>query len=420
MPPRWLPGEVEPVVLVNDDGMSLDRSPQRDDFGRLRVSEALTLFDSSLSQDKQPQLWSEKSSGAGASSTHSAADARVRLAVTTTNEYAIRQTFSRMDYQPGKGQTLEATGRISAEANVTKQIGYGYLSTTAPHAVQEGIVYEMRSGTMYLCIYKGGTLQTEVAQSNWDDPMDGSGRSGVDIDWSGRLILKLGLEWLGTGSVRASIITHGSEYVVHEIHHDNDADTGGDGAYMKTASLAVFYRIISTGSAGSLDQICCSVKSDGGQDPSGQAYSAYIDNSQTLTGIAKGTKVALMAFKLADGYESVTIKPLNAEVIAVSGSALRVTFVLNPTVAGAALSFSTPTNQPLQVARGVAANTVSGGVPLQTSMSTSANTNFNPSNLIRLGQSIDGTKDVLVLEVEPLGSGAAEDLLGCVNFLNIF
>lgn len=418
--PRWVPGEVEPVCITDADGMTLERSAAYDDFGRQKVSQSYTLFDSSLSQDKQPGLWSEKTSGIGASSTHTAAQAKVRLAVTNNNEYAIRQSFARFDYQPGNGQTLTATGLISAQAGCTKRIYYGYLSTTAPHAPEEGVFWEMRSGTMYLCIYKGGVLKTEVAQSNWDDPMNGSGRSGVTIDWSGRLILKIGLEWLGVGSVRASIITRGREYIVHEIHHDNDATTGEEGAYIKTASLAVGYSIHSTGSAGVLDQICVSVQSDGGQDPSGQNYSVYRDNANTLTGIAKGTKVGLIAIRLASGYESVSIKPQNASVVAVSGSAVRATLVMNPTIAGAALSWVSPANQPLQYAFGVAANTISGGTPLQTRMGNNSEATFDPNNLIRMGQSIDGTKDVLVLEVEPLGTGAAEDLLGCINFLNVF
>jgi len=77
---------------------------QLDNFGRLRVSQPETLFDSKMLHDNAPLLWDDsQTSGAGTSSTYNANQSSVTLAVTAaTAGTRVRQTFRRFNYQPGK------------------------------------------------------------------------------------------------------------------------------------------------------------------------------------------------------------------------------------------------------------------------------------------------------------------------------
>lgn len=74
-------------------------SPLFDAFGRLRVGELETLFDTKLSYGKLPILWDEVVS-ANASSTHVEVDSCVNMTVTANNAYVIRQTRHRWNWHP--------------------------------------------------------------------------------------------------------------------------------------------------------------------------------------------------------------------------------------------------------------------------------------------------------------------------------
>lgn len=68
-----------------------------DAFGRLRVSEPHTLFESKQLYDKAPMFWDEQLTG-GATSVHYPVDAETLMSVGTTGDKAIRQTFARFNY----------------------------------------------------------------------------------------------------------------------------------------------------------------------------------------------------------------------------------------------------------------------------------------------------------------------------------
>src|SRR6056297_995891 len=74
-----------------------------DAFGRSRVSQTFTLFDSQQQYDKQPLLWDENTVGAGVS-THIPAESATSLNVTTTGDSVVRQTREYFRYKPGKSQ----------------------------------------------------------------------------------------------------------------------------------------------------------------------------------------------------------------------------------------------------------------------------------------------------------------------------
>ena len=83
-----------------------------DAFGRVRVSNPRTLFDSKQIFDNAPLFWDDvEESGSGTGSSHSTATASTTLSVgATTAGKRTRQTFRRFNYQPGKSQRFFMTG----------------------------------------------------------------------------------------------------------------------------------------------------------------------------------------------------------------------------------------------------------------------------------------------------------------------
>ena len=125
-----------------------------DAFGRLRVGQLETLFDSKLSYGKLPILWDEVVS-ANASSTHVEVDSCVNMAVTANGAYAIRQTRQRWNYQPGKSQLLVYTFKIPTAAGVTSRVGLVHGNNATPHAIHDGVFFEVSDGLASVNIAKG-------------------------------------------------------------------------------------------------------------------------------------------------------------------------------------------------------------------------------------------------------------------------
>ncbi len=97
--------QFETGILADHRGQLLAVGPDSgtvDAFGRARVSQPLTLFDSTLRYTKRTDLWNESFTGSG-SVNYIAAQSSADLVVTAANgDVALRRTRRRFPYQPGK------------------------------------------------------------------------------------------------------------------------------------------------------------------------------------------------------------------------------------------------------------------------------------------------------------------------------
>ena len=244
--------------------ISFKNSPNIDAFGRLRVSNPFTLFDSSHRFDDNG-LWST-GTATGGTATFNAPQGLVDLAVTTASgSEVIRETTKVFSYQPGKSLLVLSTFVMSsAKANLRQRIGY--------YGVNNGYYLELDNSTVSFVersFVTGAVVNTPVAQASWNvDPMDGSGPSGITLDLTKAQILFMDLEWLGVGTVRIGFVINGNFYVCHKFHHANIIAS----TYITTASLPLRYEITNTGatiSASTLKQICSTVLSEGGYQLTG-------------------------------------------------------------------------------------------------------------------------------------------------------
>lgn len=314
--------------------------PPRDAFSRLRVSDPVTLFDSSFEYGIPDRLW-EVSTAASASSVHSTATGVNTLAVTANaSDVAILQSRPYIRYQPGKSQLIAITGLIgAAAAGVTKRWGL--------FDANNGIFLEQRgtSGLYFVLRTSTGGSPSDsnaVAQASWNlDTMDGNGASGISINVERTQILIVDLQWLGVGRVRVGFDVDGVIVYAHEFLNANTSFTL---PYMKTANLPLRYEIRSDGSAGgSTGAVCSAVISEGGfENQRGLNHAIAATTGRTPT-----SRRAILSIRPLATFNGLvnraTITPLDYSAVATGTNIVTlIEIVYNPTftTAGGALTWT--------------------------------------------------------------------------------
>lgn len=393
--------EALPFLAVNPEGRLLPRPASADSFGRLRVSNPVTLFDCKQLFDNQPLLFDDAEvSGTGTGSTYSQPKAATTIAVANaTAGRRVRQSFQRFNYQPGKSLLVLLTGVLQVTGG-----GAGITSSFGYYDDSNGVFVQVREGVVELGIrssVSGSPVDTVVAQDDWNgDKMDGAGETGFTLDPTKTQIFWVDLEWLGVGTVRCGFIVDGEFVLTHTFDHANRLTE----VYMSTPNLPVRYEIANdgTGVASELDHICSSVVSEGGQDPLGVLR--YHSSGTTELSADSNTRYAALGIRLANPGATVEIAGLSA--INTSAGNFEWTLTMNPTIAGT-FTYSGVANSSVEVATGVAANTLTGGTVVDGGVIRSTNQGSGSigtvNNALRIGASIAGVSDTMVLAVMPVG-----------------
>ena len=185
-----------------------------------------------------------------------------------SGDQAVRQTHRYFSYVPGKSQEIWLTFLFgSAVTNVTRRSGYFdpengvFLEQTS-----SGVSFVVRSKT------SGSVVDTAIAQADWNgDKLDGTGDSGVTLDFSKTQFMTIDFQWQGVGSVRFGFFVNGKNVTAHMIDFANAQST----VYMSTPSLPVRHEITNTGATASINtmtELCTAVTSNGGENPSGLGF----------------------------------------------------------------------------------------------------------------------------------------------------
>lgn len=377
-----------------------------DAFTRLRTSPPFTIFDSKQLNDNLPLLWDDaETSGSGTSSSHSVNTASTTISVgATTAGTRVRQTFRRFNYQPGKSQLVFLTGTIgSGGTGLTQRIGIFDDDNGLFFNIEEGTVKVTRRTKT-----SGAVVDNDTAQSSWSvDKMDGTGTSGITLDFTKEQIFVIDFEWLGVGTVEFGFVVDKKLYTAHQIHTANS----GTAVWASTPNLPLRYEISNdgTGAAASVEQVCGTVISEGGNNPSG--VTRYKSTGATnIKCNTADTAYAIIGLKLQSAKAGTTIDIQSISVLCETNDDFEWFLVFNPTL-GSALSYSNLTNSAVQVAVGEASNpstsTVTGGTIVAGGYGAATVPSDIPiDNSLKLGKAIDGTLDEYVLAVRPLTSNA--------------
>lgn len=372
-----------------------------DAFGRLRVGEPYGLFDIKQISDYGSLFFNEALNGTG-SSYYDQSLSQTVLLVGSNTDFAIRQTRQRFNYQPGKSQLIMMTGVMSNETNVNKRIGYFSSGSTSPfNSGLDGLYFQSNGSSVSVCQAINGSV-SEYHQPNWNiDPLDGTGASGRTLNWDKSQIFLIDFEWLGVGRTRFGVVMEGAIYYVHDFKNANSGST----VYMRSPNQPLRYEIRSVGGTGSLQQICSSVQSEGGQEDIGQVRAISTGNTIVDADLA-GSVYCCMAFQLRPEYNTAVIKPISNSIMLTTNDDFEWMLILNPTI-GSTLTYNNINVSALKYAVGSVQNTLTDGIILNSGYGTSfsAQTNVIPST-INMGTKINGSSDTLVLAVRPFSAGA--------------
>jgi hypothetical protein len=369
-----------------------------DAFGRLRVSNPYTLFDSQNRYAADNQF--DTSIVSGGSTSYLANEATVQMTVNTTSgAEVVRQSFRSMTYQPGKSLLVLATFQAAtAKTNLRQRIGY--------FSTQNGVYFQVNNTTnsFVLRTYIGGSVDDttrKVDQSSWNgDKLDGTGASGLTLDLTHPQILWMDFEWLGVGSVRCGFIING-QYIV--CHTYNTANVYGTSVYMTTAILPIRYEITNTGTTSgtsNLKQICSSVMSEGGLEQTSIEHVATMTTSTSGTFITTTYK-PLVSIRLASTSLGAVVLPYNVNFLPTTTDNYQIALIKNGTLTGASYSaVSSDTN----VEFDISSTSISNGTVVYSELITSksgrsalsgASTSFNWD--LQIGASLTGVSDVYSL-----------------------
>lgn len=268
-------------------------TPASDAFGRARVSQPLTLFDSSH-RYQDNGLWST-ATGVGSDATFNANQGLVELNVpTTSGAYVTRETQQVFSYQPGKSLLVMSTFVMSpAKTGLRQRVGY--------FNNDNGLYIQLSGSTLSFVersYVSGSVSETSVTQANWNvDRMDGNGPSGMTLDITKAQIFWMDIEWLGLGTVRMGFVIDGKLIHCHSFQHANFITS----TYITTATLPLRYEIqnlTATASSSTLKQICSTVLSEGGYELRGKqgAIGTPIDVPRDLT--ATGIQYPMVSIRL--------------------------------------------------------------------------------------------------------------------------
>jgi len=305
-----------------------------DAFGRLRVSNPFSLFDSQSRFGADIHF--SYVTATGGTTSYNTNQSSVNLNVTTSSgSTAVAQTYRVFPYQPGKSMLILQTFTMaSARTNLRQRIGlFGAQNGVYLEQGPNGVTFVIRT-------YTSGTVSDSryVAQANWNgDKLDGTGPSGITLDLTKTQILWFDIEWLGVGNVRCGFIINGQYIVCHTFQNANQSFATT--VYMQTATLPLRFEIATTGatsSAASLQMICATVISEGGYEQVSAPYIARASgNGVSIANNTGLTFTPLVSIRVNSSYYGAVIIPSIVNFAATHSGTYEIVLVRNATLTGA-------------------------------------------------------------------------------------
>ena len=368
-----------------------------DAFGRLRVSEPYTLFDSQNLYIDGGQFSNVTANGA--SVTYVQAESSFNLSVTSANNSSvINQARTTQAYQPGKSLlTLNTFAFGTLETGCRQRVGY--------FTANNGIYFEANGANLYLVIRSsasGSIVEERIAQASWNnDTLTGTGGSsnpsGIEIDPTLVQIFWNDIEWLGVGTVRAGFVINGEFIVCHRFNHANMP--GNTKVYMTTATLNPRYEITNTAAISgvkTMKQICSTVISEGGYNP--VIKQNYVSGGITPTRITNGNVyTSLTTIRLNPAYPDAVVVPSQVDLLLTDVQYGAFQLVLNASnVAG--LTYANISGSVVQA--NTSAVQIGDGEVLYAGLTSSRDTVAIAQDLqrrLQLSRTVTGTPDTLTL-----------------------
>jgi len=321
-----------------------------DAFGRLRVSNPLTLFDSFHRYQDNDKF--ATSNTATANTGYQVNQSIVEMNIgTTSGDKCYRESKRVFAYQPGKSLLIMNTFVMNNQKTNLRQ-RVGYFST------ENGVFFE-NDGTgnwLVLRSYIAGFVEeTRVAQADWNiDKFNGEGQASQaahlgrgSLDITKANIFWIDIEWLGVGDVRCGFVVDGLMYTAHIFHNDNINTT----TYMTTAILPIRLEIENTSttlSISKMKQICSTVISEGGYNLEGKARSIGLPLASPKDLPTAGTFTPVISIRLKDAFKDALAVLTDVEFFGVTNNtSFRYKIIIGGTLSNASFT-SANTNSSIE------------------------------------------------------------------------
>lgn len=365
----------DPLRVVLDPGRG-QKSTSTDSFGRLRVSNGLTLFDSSHRYKDNGQ-WTTQTANGGASN-FNANEGLIDLTVSgVSGSKVYRETTKVFSYQPGKSLLVLSTFVFNAaKTNLRQRVGY--FSTA------NGFFLELNGSSLSIVrrsSVTGSVVETGINQANWNiDPLNGSGISGLTLDITKAQIFWADFEWLGSGSVRVGFVLDGKFIACHSFNHANSSST----TYMTTATLPLRYELENTGTTSgnsTLKQICSSVISEGGYELTGAKRVVNTPVATPFILTTAGTTYSVASIRLKSGCLDAAVILSHLSILGITNNANYLwEIVFNGTTSGGVWT-SVGTDSCVEYKLG--GGTLTGGTILTSGYTASSTQSSTPVDIVK-------------------------------------
>jgi len=413
-----------------------------DAFGKLRVSNPNTLLDIRFpGQSTGSSTFLNNSlQVCNASSNYTGTYSNSKLIVSASgNGYYVSQSRNYCAYQPGKSLLFLASGILyPGDNNYTTRIGYFDNVTPLSNNLQvkNGIYFEHYQGVYYINISSNSIITTNIAQTNWNiDKMDGSGPSGLSLDFSKTQLFVIDMEWLGVGRVRFGFYAYGRIQYCHQVINVNTLIS----PYTSSINLPICYSIHNSSgqgnSANNFTQICSTVISEGGYTPLGRPFSIST-GSPTGISIAANTEEPILFLRgntANTNYYHQNIIPTSFSMICSATNDLvlyKLVLFLAGTYTGTTPGW-TDVNTDYSVAQ-YANNLASGysstnGIVLDQGYFYGRGTNsltalgeVFATQLLQITSDINGNSDILALTATFVSSSGSTNVLGTLQWQELY
>jgi hypothetical protein len=397
--PWVVSGNVNAIVTGGNANVAITGT-NLDAFGRLRVSEPYTLFDSQNRYIDGDQFSNITATGGNVVYVQNESSFNLNVS-STSGSSVIRQSKTVQAYQPGKSLlTMNTFAMATLKANLRQRVGY--------FTTDNGVYFEAVGTTLNLVIRSSTTgvvVEERIAQASWNG---NTLLSGIVLDPTLTQIFWCDIEWLGVGNVRAGFVINGQFIVCHTFQHANQP--GNTTVYMTTATLNPRYEITNTDSTSgnsTMKQICSTVISEGGYTPSTTV--GYVTNNTSPTRVGSAnTVISLCSIRLNPAYPDAVVVPAQLDLLSLDVRYGQFQLIENATIANA--SFSNVVGSVVQSA--IHTDTITDGKVVYAGLSSSRDEveiSEDVKKRIQLWRYANGTPSTLTLAVAYTATNA--DLL---------
>ena len=315
-----------PIYVKGTSDSSFFHPAQLDAFGRLRVSNPFTLFDSFHRFQDNGKI-SQVVNGAGSTSTHSLAEGCITASIgTTSGAYVYRESNRVFAYQPGKSLLIFETFAFgTAKSGLRTRYGY-FDSQNGFYLERDGSdVYFVRRSTSIT----GTMSETRELQANWNlNPLP-------ELNLESAQILFTEIEWLGVGSVRQGFVINGEFVPCHRWDWANQP--GSAATYMATACLPIRAEIentAGTASTSTLKIVCATVISEGGYELRGRSRSVGHSLTAPYTLASQNTVYPIFSMRLKNSRLGGLVLPKTFTIGIDKAANFRYTVIVGATTTG--------------------------------------------------------------------------------------